>query len=144
MRFIKSIITLVILLIFSFSVYAQDPFSGRNLRNIKVEAISDNQINAIQQKIKQSGLTIDQVESQALAKGMTPSEFSKLKDRINGITRNVMTNSVKRENLISQTTATKVEKDSASVTINTSINSLLYGSELFERSSSNANAANKR
>mgnify|MGYP000500888937 CR=1 FL=1 len=78
MKLIKSFISIVILLTFSFSIYAQDPFSGRNLRNIKVEAFSDNQITAIQQKLKQSGLTIDQLESQALAKGMTESEFSKL------------------------------------------------------------------
>jgi len=143
MKLIKSFISIVILLTFSFSIYAQDPFSGRNLRNIKVEAFSDNQITAIQQKLKQSGLTIDQLESQALAKGMTESEFSKLKDRLNGITRNVIANSVKRDNIISQNTATKVEKDSATVNINTSINILLYGSELFARGLSNVNAANK-
>ena len=78
MRFIKSIITIVILLTFSFSIFAQDPLGGRDLSTIKVEALSDNQITAIQQKLKQSGMTIDQVESQAIAKGMSPTEFAKL------------------------------------------------------------------
>ena len=143
MRFIKPFFTLVILLAFSFSVYAQDPLGGRDLSTLKVDALSDNQITAIQQKLKQSGLTIDQVESQAIAKGMSPAEFSKLKDRVNGITGIVMAKSVKRGNLMSQNTANSSAKDSTTVTINTSINTLVYGSELFATSSSNSNAANK-
>jgi len=143
MRFIKPFFTLVILLAFSFSVYAQDPLGGRDLSTLKVDALSDNQITAIQQKLKQSGMTIDQVESQAIAKGMSPAEFSKLKDRINGITGIVMAKSVKRGNVMSQNAANSTTKDSTTVTINTSINSLVYGSELFATSSSNSNAANK-
>ena len=145
MRFIKSIITLVILLIFSFSVYAQDPLAGRDLSTIKVDALSDNQISAIQQKLKQSGLTIDQVESQAIAKGMSPEEFSKLKDRLNGITGIVMAKPVKRGNINTQISAENSSKikDSSIVNINRGMNTLVYGSELFATSSSNTNTANK-
>ena len=145
MRFIKSIFTLVILLTFSLSVYAQDPLGGRDLSTIKVDALSENQITAIQQKLKQSGLTIDQVESQAIAKGMSPTEFAKLKDRVNGVSAIVMAKSVKRGNVSTQTDAanTAKDKDSATANINTSINTLVYGSELFTTSSGNTNAANK-
>jgi protein involved in polysaccharide export with SLBB domain len=143
MRFIKSLFTLVILLTFSFSVYAQDPLGGRDLSTLKVDALSDNQITAIQQKLKQSGFTIDQVESQAIAKGMSPSEFAKLKDRVNGVSGIVMAKAVKRGNVMSQAAATNAVKDSATVTINSSINTLVYGSELFATSSTSANAANK-
>ena len=145
MRFIKSIFTLVILLTFSLSVYAQDPLGGRDLSTLKVDALSDNQITAIQQKLKQSGFTIDQLESQAVAKGMSPSEFAKLKDRVNGVSAIVMAKSVKRGNVSTQTDAanTAKDKDSATANINTSINTLVYGSELFTTSSGNTNAANK-
>ena len=144
MRFIKSIITIIILLTFSLSVYAQDPLGGRDLSNFKAEALSENQITALQQKLKQSGMTIDQVESQAIAKGMPTAEFSKLKDRINGITGIVMAKSVKRGNIISQSSATNSAKDSSTVNINTSINTLVYGSELFSAvTNSTGNAANK-
>ena len=144
MRFIKPFFTFVILLAFSLSVYAQDPLGGRDLSTLKVDALSDNQITAIQQKLKQSGMTIDQVESQAIAKGMSPAEFSKLKDRINGITGIVMAKSVKRGNVMSQNAPTNSVKDSTTVTINTSLNTLLYGSELFATTSnSTGNAANK-
>ena len=102
MKFIKSIITIVILLTFSFSIYAQDPLACRDLTNIKVDALSENQISAIQQRLKQSGLTIDQLQSQAIAKGMSTEEFSKLKDRVNGISGIagiVMAKSVKKSTL---------------------------------------------
>ena len=143
MKFIKTIITIVILMTFSFSIYAQDPLGGRDLSTLKVDALSDNQITAIQQKLKQSGFTIDQVESQAIAKGMSPAEFVKLKDRLNGVSGIVMAKSVKRGIVISQNAATNTSKDSATVTTNTSINTLIYGSELFASSSSNINTANK-
>jgi protein involved in polysaccharide export with SLBB domain len=130
---------------FSFSVYAQDPLGGRDLSNLKVDALSENQITAIQQKLKQSGMTIDQVESQAIAKGMSSAEFAKLKDRVNGISGLVMAKAVKRGNIVTQPGATNksIEKDSTTGFINTSINTLVYGSELFATSSSNSNTANK-
>jgi protein involved in polysaccharide export with SLBB domain len=145
MRFIKSLFTLVVLLALSFSVFAQDPLGGRDLSTLKVDALSENQITAIQQKLKQSGMTIDQLQSQAIAKGMSPEEFAKLKDRVNGISGLVMAKSVKRGNINTQTatTNTSKDKDSSIVNINSSINILLYGSELFATSSSNSNTANK-
>jgi protein involved in polysaccharide export with SLBB domain len=144
MRFIKTFFTFFILLTLSLSIYAQDPLSGRDLTNFKTEALSENQIAALQQKLKQSGMTIDQVQSQAIAKGMSPEEFAKLKDRVNGISGIVMAKSVKRGNAMSQTAATNAVKDSTTVTINTSINTLVYGSELFSVSTNSAgNNANK-
>jgi hypothetical protein len=144
MRFIKTLLTLVILMTLSISMYAQDPLGGRDLSTLKVDALSDNQITAIQQKLKQSGMTIDQVESQAIAKGMSPAEFSKLKDRINGITGIVMAKSVKRGNVVSQTTTSNAVKDSATANFNSNINTMIFGSELFSVSTNSAgNTANK-
>lgn len=132
MRYIKAISSLLILLTLCFSLSAQDPLNGKDLSQIKVDALTENQINAIQQKLKQSGLTIDQAEAQAIAKGMSPSEFSKLKDRINGISGLVMAKSVKRNISNLNTSSNLVSKDSSLIpTINNSINSLVYGSELF-------------
>jgi protein involved in polysaccharide export with SLBB domain len=144
MRFLKTLINIVILMTFSLSIYAQDPLGGRDLSTLKVDALSDNQITAIQQKLKQSGLTIDQVESQAIAKGMSPAEFAKLKDRVNGVSGIVMAKSVKRGNVMSQTAATNTSKDTAAVSINTNMNTSIYGSELFAAiTNSTGNTANK-
>ncbi len=145
MRFIKTLLTLVILMTLSFSTFAQDPLAGRDLTNVKVDALSDNQIAAIQQKLKQSGMTIDQVESQAIAKGMSPAEFAKLKARVELTTSIVMAPSVKKGNINAATgnvNAAKV-KDSALINMNANINTLVYGSELFTMGISNANTVNK-
>ena len=144
MKFIKFFFTLVILMTLSFSVYAQDPLGGRDLSTLKVDALSDNQITAIQQKLKQSGLTVDQVESQAIAKGMSSTEFAKLKDRVNGVSGIVMAKSVKRGNLISPSTASNLVKDTTNMNFNTNINTLVFGSELFSVGNNSAgNTANK-
>jgi len=132
MRFIKTIITLVILMTLSFSLYAQDPLAGRDLTNVKVDALSDSQIAAIQQKLKQSGMTIDQVEPQAIAKGMSPSEFAKLKTRVLMTTTIVMASSVKKGNINAATGTANAakDKDSSLLNMNANINTLVYGSEL--------------
>ena len=144
MRFIKTLLTLVILMTLSISLYAQDPLAGRDLTNVKVDALSDNQISAIQQRLKQSGMSIDQVESQAIAKGMPPAEFAKLKARINMTTNIVMASSVKKGNINAATGNTNAGKgiDSSFINMNANINTLVYGSELFTMGSSNSNTAN--
>jgi nucleoside diphosphate kinase len=128
MRFIKSLFTILILLTFSFSVYAQDPLGGRDLSNLKVDALSENQISAIQQRLKQSGLTIDQLQSQAIAKGMSTEEFSKLKDRVNGISGIagiVMAKTLKKSTLSAQqSNSLTTSKDSTSQILNNNINSV--------------------
>ncbi len=141
MKLVKLLLTSIFLFSLSFVAFAQDPLGGRDLSQIKVEALTDNQITALQQKLKQSGMTIDQVESQAITKGMSPSEFAKLKDRINGVSGIVMAKSVKR-NITSTATSNSTSKDSSNSIINYSINSLVYGSELFIANTS-GNAANK-
>jgi len=142
MKLTKLLLTLIFLLSVSFVVHAQDPLGGRDLSQVKAEALTENQITAIQQKLKQSGMTIDQVESQAIAKGMSPTEFTKLKDRINGISGIVIAKSVKRNVSASSTNSSNTIKDSSNSIINYSINTLVYGSELFTPNTS-GNTANK-
>ena len=144
MKFIKSFFTTVILLTFSFSIYAQDPLGSRDLSNLKAESLSENQINAIQQKLKQSGMTINQIESQAISRGMSPEEFAKLKDRVNGISSVggiIMSKAKTTKNIKPTTSTVSLNKDS--IIFNENLNTLIYGSELFATSSGNANAANK-
>ena len=71
MRFIKSFFTVVILLAFSLSVYAQDPLGGRDLSTIKVDALSENQITALQQKLKQS----DELKQQNINRSLQQSQI---------------------------------------------------------------------
>jgi len=142
MKLVKLFISFSLLLTFQMTALAQDPLGGRDLSAVKVEALTDNQISAIQQKLKQSGMTIDQVESQAIAKGMSPAEFAKLKDRVNGISGIVMAKSVKRNVGTNQTNNTNSTKDSATINSNPYLNTTVYGSELFMPSNS-GNSAHK-
>ena len=68
--------------LFSTTVNAQNLLSAKDLSTIKVEALTDTEIGQIQAQLKQAGVSIDQIEQQALAKGMSPAEFAKLKARL--------------------------------------------------------------
>ncbi len=141
MKLVKYFLATALITISLISL-AQDPLAGRDLSNIKVEALTETQINQVKSELQKRGFTIEQVEAQAIAKGMPPAEFAKLKDRINNNTGIVMAKSKSPNSAKVQTNSAVIGKDSTSLSINANINPLLYGSELFINSAS-ANAANK-
>ena len=107
--------------------------AGKDLSTIKVESLTDAELSQIQAQLKQSGVSIDMVEAQAIAKGMSPEEFAKLKERVNGISGLVMAKSVKKGNINSQNGTTNLSKDKDSTSdsnVNTNINTLIYGSKI--------------
>jgi len=59
--------------------------ASKDLSTIKVDALTDAEVSQIQAQLKQAGVTIDMVESQAIAKGMSPAEFAKLKTRLSSV-----------------------------------------------------------
>ena len=112
----------------SIQTNAQNLFNGKDLSTIKVDALTNVEIAQIQAQIKKSGVSIDMLESQALAKGMSPAEFAKLKAKLNGAKTGV------------EITTPLTKKDSEGKFINplvdsikpiNKINPLIYGSELF-------------
>jgi protein involved in polysaccharide export with SLBB domain len=124
-------IALFSLSIFAMSIQsnAQNLLSGKDLSTIKVDALTDVEIAQIQAQIKQAGVTIDMLESQAIAKGMSPAEFAKLKARL----ASSKTGTKAVSPLIKKTLSKKptYEKDSTLKTYENKINPLIYGSELF-------------
>jgi protein involved in polysaccharide export with SLBB domain len=124
-------IALFSLSIFAMSIQsnAQNLLSGKDLSTIKVDALTDAEIAQIQAQIKQAGVTIDMVESQAIAKGMSPAEFAKLKARL----ASSKTGTKAGSPLVKRTQSNKMvyEKDSTRVKPENKINPLIYGSELF-------------
>ena len=113
----------------SIQTKAQNLLSGKDLSTIKVDALTDAEIAQIQAQLKQSGVSIDMVESQAIAKGMSPAEFAKLKARL----ASSKTGTKSGSPLVKKTQSNKVdyEKDSTRVKPENKINPLIYGSELF-------------
>jgi len=123
-------IALFSLSIFAMSIQtnAQNIFNGKDLSTIKVDALTDVELSQIQAQIKKSGVSIEMLESQALAKGMNPSEFAKLKAKLKGAKTG------------DEITTPLTKKDSEGKFINplvdsikpiNKINPLIYGSELF-------------
>lgn len=83
MRFIKYPLFLLAFFIFSLPALAQDV--GFDFRNLKVSELSDEQIVQLYERMQERGLSISEVETLALARGVDPSEISKLRSRINQI-----------------------------------------------------------
>jgi protein involved in polysaccharide export with SLBB domain len=124
-------IALFSLSIFAMSIQAnaQNLLSGKDLSTIKVDALTNAEIAQIQAQINQSGVSIDMIESQAIAKGMSPAEFAKLKARL----ASSKTGTKSGSPLVKRTQSRKVdyEKDSIRTRPENKINPLIYGSELF-------------
>jgi protein involved in polysaccharide export with SLBB domain len=124
-------IALFSLSIFAMSIQAnaQNLLNGKDLSTIKVDALTDAEIAQMQAQIKQSGVTIDMLESQAIAKGMSPAEFAKLKARL----ASSKTGSKSGSPLVKRTQSNRMvyEKDSTRTRPMNKINPLIYGSELF-------------
>lgn len=62
---------------------AQDILKGKDLSTIKVDQLSDADIDKLKAQLNESKMTIEQAEQMALAKGMSAAEFAKLKARLN-------------------------------------------------------------
>jgi len=135
--FKSALLSLCFLLLTSTIVLAQNAgnlLAGKDLSTIKVDALTDAELAQIQAQLKQSGVSIDMVESQAIAKGMSPTEFAKLKARL----ANVKGGS-KSTSPLTKITASKKPvfgKDSTQNTFINKINPLIYGSELFANENS--------
>lgn len=83
----KSIISTLFfgLLLLANPVFAQNTTTTTNidLKTVKVDELTDAQIQKLIEKTKTSGMTVEQLEAMALTRGMSQTELDKLKERIN-------------------------------------------------------------
>lgn len=109
----------------SIPVYGQDLLKSKDLKAVVVDDLSNAQIAEIQSELSSKNMTIDQAEPIALSKGMSQTEFEKLRSRLkafqSGNTTTVAATSV---------TGTKKQITDAPAIVNKS-NPLIFGSELF-------------
>ncbi|MDI1307240.1 MAG: polysaccharide biosynthesis/export family protein, partial [bacterium] len=134
----KKIITVVVLFVALFqtsTLMAQDLLKSTDLSTLKVDYLSDADIVKIKTQLQSNNVTIEQAEPMVLAKGMSASEFAKLKERL--------AISSKKEGVkkgISEDEQTDDEKDDfgrkqekiVNTKVKDSINTLIFGSELFD------------
>jgi protein involved in polysaccharide export with SLBB domain len=137
----KKIITAIVLIIALFqtsSVLAQDILKGSDLSTVKVDYLSDSDITKIKTQLQTNNVTIDQLESIALSKGMSAAEFIKLKKRLAlpSASKDTSNTSAKKKNSDvesenegeSERKQEKIENKK----IKDTLNSLVFGSELFD------------
>jgi protein involved in polysaccharide export with SLBB domain len=107
---------------------------GNNLANVRVDQISDADIAKLKAQLSSRGMTIEQAEPMAIAKGMSAGEFAKLKDRVKngGINSGAGANktgavSAREPNSNDKADAEKYNEPAAKPLINP----LIFGSELY-------------
>ena len=146
MNLIKTaLLSLCFLLLTSTIVLAQNAgnlLAGKDLSTIKVDALTDAELAQIQAQLKQSGVSIDMVESQAIAKGMSPAEFAKLKARLANVKGGSKSTSPLTKKTVKKTTDNAQDSTEQEPFIESKINPLIYGSELFANSQGFKNSEN--
>ena len=135
----KKIITVLILFVaffYSTTAVAQDLLKSTDLSTLKVDYLSDSDIAKIKAQLQTNNVTIEQAEPMALAKGISASEFAKLKERLAmPVTK---TDVVKKDSKdddedkgLEKEFGRKQEKI-VNTKVKDSINALVFGSELFD------------
>jgi protein involved in polysaccharide export with SLBB domain len=129
MKKITYVLTLLILLLTSLHVQAQDILKSKDLSTINVDYLTDDDLAKISAQLKNNNTTIEQVEPMALSKGMSQGEYDKLKSRLNeysGKSNNKP--NIQEKSTESQRKQVKIVNEK----VKDSANALIFGSELFD------------
>ncbi len=141
MKKITYVLALIFVLLMSFNANAQDIIKSKDLSTVKVDYLSDDEIAKIVSQLKSNNATINDVESMALSKGMSQTEFNKLRTRITEYEKKNTSDKDKDKNKKDQDKLKKGDKDSEfgrkqekikNEKIKDSLNALIFGSELFD------------
>jgi protein involved in polysaccharide export with SLBB domain len=118
----KRILLVCFLSLFTTIALGQEFLKGKDLSQVKAAQFSEAEIAQIGKELKANQMTLEQVEPLALAKGMSASEFTQLKVRLQSNT--VVPTEVKEEQ--KKPTATTQEGS-----VLATKNAVVFGSELF-------------
>ncbi len=127
------LIRILLLSIFIMSLCVQSnaqAFLGqKDLSQFKVEMLTEADVAKIKDQIQSSNLTIDQIKTQATAKGMSVVEFEKLKTRLTAT--NIATNNIANKIEAFQSGREGEVNNDASRFKEVAEKNLVFGSELF-------------
>jgi protein involved in polysaccharide export with SLBB domain len=65
-----------------FALQAQDLLRSRDLKQVRVDELTDGDITKIKAQLSAAGMTLEQAEPMVLSRGMSVTEFNKLKQRM--------------------------------------------------------------
>ena len=136
MKKITYVLTLFFVLLISLSGNAQDLMKSKDLSTVQVDYLTNDDLAKISAQLKSNNATIDQIESMALSKGMSQTEFNKLRVKLAQFEKK------KPKNIDSEDSKAKAtEKNSEfgrqqekikNEKVKDSVNALIFGSELFD------------
>ncbi|WP_433833741.1 SLBB domain-containing protein [Flavobacterium anhuiense] len=133
MKKIAYVVFLFFTLTMSLSVNAQDIMKSKDLSTVNVDYLSDDDLAKIDVQLKSNNATIDQVEPMALSKGMSQSNFNKLKVKLteyqkknSGLGKNT------EKTVVEKTDSGRRQESIKNVKVKDSTNALIFGSELFD------------
>ena len=132
MRKIITVLLLTFTLFQSGAMLAQDLLKGTDLSTVKVDYLSDADIAKIKTQLQTNNTTIEQVEPMALAKGMSATEFAKLKVRLGSQTPSAQGVSNKNEFEANKEELTRKQDKIENKKVKDTLNALVFGSELFD------------
>jgi protein involved in polysaccharide export with SLBB domain len=141
-RHFLSTVTLVILLFLSFASFAQVPSTGQkapvginlqNLAKVKIDDLTDDQISEFWKQAQERGLSLVQIQQVATQRGMTITEFNKLKSRIETIDSEITSNNKYEDNSDGRKIDGKTDtrKDGMKKTKEEEFRSRIFGADLF-------------
>ncbi|MHC0447277.1 SLBB domain-containing protein [Flavobacterium sp. 3-218] len=123
----------------TFNATAQDIMKSKDLSTLKVDYLSDYDLAKISAQLKSNNATIDQVESMVLSKGMSQTEFNKLKVKLNDYERKNAkdggkdkSKEGKSKNGEKTSEFGRKQSEIKNEKVKDSLNALIFGSELFD------------
>lgn len=130
----KIIFTLLIFasVLLSQHAVAQGVLQSTDLRTVNVDNLSDADIAKVQAQLASNNMTIDQAQTALLAKGLSASEFVKLKNRLGSSGNNASTTIPKLQETPTENNSARTQTAYSNVKIKDSVNALIFGSELFD------------
>lgn len=132
---------LSILMLSTQLLQAQDLLKGKDLSQLRVDQLSDADIAKLNAQLGSAGMSIEQAEQMAIAKGMSAVEFSKLKQRLANIDSQSRSGKLKSGNHNSEDKRTNNSGDTLSKANYRDdvpkplINPLIFGAELYTSAS---------
>ena len=111
------------------TVIAQDLLKSTDLSTLKVDYLTDGDVAKIKAQLQSNNMTIDQAEPLALAKGMSATEFAKLKARLGAQATNTET---AKNGTASEGELSRKQDKIVNTKVKDTLNALIFGSELFD------------
>ena len=124
----------VLSLITSSTVSAQDLFTGTDLRTIQVDNLSNADIVKLKNQLQANSISIAQAEQLALSKGMSATEFSKLRIRLENVSgaSNSDSSNPNTSGSVDAKELTRKQEKIVNTKVKDTLNALIFGSELFD------------